>query len=365
MKFSQLLQIGARCIAIVSCCTVALAQSNPRDNAQGSSGEQFRKVGAAGGQFLKIGVGARAQAMGGAFSGLANDLSSLFYNNAGLIDMKGYAANVSYTQWFGGYSHNFLAGSIPVGDKYRVGLSIVSLSSGDIPYTTLDRQDELGITYSVQDFALGGTFSAFLTEQFSFGVTLKYVQNSIASLSSSGLVGDVGTMYRFGGVRVGFSINNLGAQQQYTGQDLNQKSDIVKELQSQQVDVTLVTSPYNLPLSFKAGIAFDMITEFFGDGESQADLNANVAREHRWLLAADFETLSDVSEQFAIGTEYTWNDLLSLRGGYRFGHDQFGLSGGVGIRYTGGGFDGSLDYSIQPTSRIGIVNRLSIGLRLN
>ena len=35
--------------------------------------------------FLKIGVGAKSQAMAGAFVGLADDLSSLYVNPAGLI----------------------------------------------------------------------------------------------------------------------------------------------------------------------------------------------------------------------------------------------------------------------------------------
>jgi len=337
--------------------------TNPRDNAQGSSGNAFRKVGAAGSEFLKIGVGARANAMSGAFSAISNDMSSMFYNAAGLVDVNGYSADISYAQWFGGYSHNYLAGVVPAGDKYRVGINIISFSSGEIPLTTLDRENALNITYSVSDFCLGGTFSAMLTDHFSFGVNLKYVQSSIASLNSSGVVADIGTMYRFGGYRIGFAISNLGGQFQYAGQDLNQQID--PTLPSQRLEAALLTTAYNLPLSFKAGMATDLTTELLGMYESREDLSAGVAREHRWLLAADFETLSDVPEQFAVGTEYVWNDFVAVRAGYRFGHDQFNLSGGFGLRYTGGGFDGSLDYSIQPTTNVGLVNRISLGLKLN
>src|SRR6266536_6612464 len=44
----------------------------------------FEKVGTFDGQFLKIGVGARAAAMGGAFVGVADDATALFWNAAGI-----------------------------------------------------------------------------------------------------------------------------------------------------------------------------------------------------------------------------------------------------------------------------------------
>ncbi|MBL7999649.1 MAG: PorV/PorQ family protein, partial [Candidatus Kapabacteria bacterium] len=312
--------------SILSCfivCTLVsvgvMAQTDQNQTKGSTSGQAFRKVGAAGGQFLKVAVGARANAMGGAFSAISNDLSGLFYNNAGIVDIKGYAADISYTQWFGGYSHNFLAGVIPVGDKYRVALSVTSFSSGDIPFTTVEDGGRLGLTYQVADFAIGGTFSAFLTEQFSFGVTAKYIQNSIASMNANGIVLDIGTLYRFSGYRVGFSISNLGPQMTYSGQNQNLKIQPIPGLQQQTLDAQLSSSAFNLPLAFKAGIACDLMSELFDMYESAPDLGMSQSREHRLLFGADFETLADVSEQFSLGTEYTWNDLLSLRGGYRFG----------------------------------------------
>ena len=44
----------------------------------------FEKVGTFDGQFLKIGVGARAEGMGGAFVGVADDATALFWNAAGI-----------------------------------------------------------------------------------------------------------------------------------------------------------------------------------------------------------------------------------------------------------------------------------------
>ncbi len=358
-KVLAVLLLGATCAAS------QLLQAQSSSAAQGSSAGQFRKVGAAGGEFLRISVGARANGMGGAFSGVSNDLSALFYNPAGLVDIKGYNANISYSQWFGGYTHNYLAGVMPVAEKYKVGLSITNLSSGDIPITTLDDENRLGNSYSINDIAIGASFAGFLTEQFSFGVNLKYVQNTIYSMSAPGLFVDIGTLYRFGGYRVGFAMSNLGPQMQFSGANLNLKADLISQLQYQKLDASLLSSPFNVPLIFNAGVACDALSEWFGMYESTPDLGASQPRMHRLIVAADFATLSDVPEQFAVGAEYVWNDILALRAGYRYGQDQFKLSGGIGVRYVGSGFEGAFDYSMQPTSDLGMVNRLTVSVRAN
>ena len=45
-------------------------------------------VGTAGAQFLKIGPGARVDSLGGAFSAIANDVTTIYWNPAGLIHIQ-------------------------------------------------------------------------------------------------------------------------------------------------------------------------------------------------------------------------------------------------------------------------------------
>ena len=77
----------------------------------GSSGGEFQKVGSAGSQFLKIGIGARAIGMG-AYGSVCNDLSSIFWNPAGLAEVKGWTAEFDYTQWIAGFNHSFAVGNL-------------------------------------------------------------------------------------------------------------------------------------------------------------------------------------------------------------------------------------------------------------
>jgi hypothetical protein len=342
-------------IVILLIIPFAFAGALAVSDSYGTTAGEFSKVGGAGGQFLKIGVGARGNAMAGAFCSVADDLSSIHWNPAGLAKIKKMSAEFSYNQWFATYSQNYGAFSLPVGDNYCAAISANSLSSGDIPITTIDKPEGTGSNYSVNDIVVGFSFAGFLTDRFSFGITAKLVQNSFSSLSSTGLAFDVGTNFETGiqGIKLGFSIHNLGSTQAYSGSDLLTQTRIWDAMKSAPIDVAYIAYPYSLPIIFRAGIS----TEIYKD------------ETNSFLGAYDFTTLSDTPEQFALGAEYVWDNLLSLRAGYQFGHDQFGsanglagIAGGVGIKYIGGGFGGRLDYSINPTKSLGVVNRLTIGL---
>jgi len=57
------------------------------------------KVGTSSSPFLGISIGPRAAAMGGAFSAVANDASSLYWNPGGIARLEKSNVMVSHTQW--------------------------------------------------------------------------------------------------------------------------------------------------------------------------------------------------------------------------------------------------------------------------
>ncbi|MBK9246851.1 MAG: PorV/PorQ family protein [Ignavibacteria bacterium] len=256
--------------SMVLSCVMAgaiLVHAEETKSSSGTSTGDFRKVGASGGQFLKIGVGARASGMAGAYGSIGSDVTSLYWNSAGIADIQGLAANFTYTSWFAGFSHNFVGGCVPIGDKYRAAVTLTSFSSGNIPITTIEKESGTGSNYQVSDVAIGLSFGGHVTDQFAFGATIKYVQNAFASVSATGVAFDLGTIYKTGfqGTRVAFSIHNLGGQQSYTGADLNRTSKTVAEQNANPVDAQLLTSPYNLPLIFRAGISTDVMSIVNGE----------------------------------------------------------------------------------------------------
>lgn len=345
--------------AILLCISTSVASSQIISVTAGN----FTKVGLAGGQFLKIGVGARGTGMAGAYSALGNDVTSIFWNPAGIAGVERYAADFSQTLWFAGMTHSFAAVVIPVGEKFRLGASFTGFSSGDINVTTTAQQEGNGGIYNVSDIAIGVTLAGHLTEQFSFGATAKYVQHAFTNMSASGFVFDIGTRYNtgFNGLVLGFSINSLGTQQAFDGPDITRTNPPVNGTNTSPLDMQLQTASFSMPLSFRAGVGLDLCKGVVFEQEVDGD----GVLQHSWTTAFDFETYSDVPEQFAIGTEYTWKEFVSLRAGYRFGSDQFGLAGGIGIRYNGGGFDGQIDYSINPSQNLGLINRFSVAMRFN
>ncbi len=356
--FGTMTRIAVALAVVVA--VVATGTPSAQAQIQSVTAGEFTKVGLSGGQFLKIGVGARANGMAGAYAGVANDMTSIFWNPAGLTQLDGYAANFSHTFWFAGMSHSFAAVMMPVSEKFRVAASFTGFSSGDIAVTTTDQPDGTGGIYNVSDVALGVTFAGELTEQFSFGVTAKYVNHGFSNMNAGGFVFDVGTRYNTGynGVTLGFSINSLGTPQTFDGPNVTRTNNPIPGLNASPIDMQIQTSTFEMPLSFRAGVGVDMFQGFIADRPEYED---GVA-VHQWLMAADFETFSDVPEQFAVGTEYTFREFVSLRAGYRFGTDQFGLSGGVGLKYMAGGFNGSIDYSVSPSQSLGMINRLSVSI---
>jgi len=318
------------------------------EGAQGSANpDNLAKTGAAGGQFLKIGVGARGTAMG-AYAAMADDLTAVYWNPAGVSKIGGVEANFNYTQWFGNFSHNFGAVGFPVGENFRMAVSFTSLTSGEIERTTISQPNGTGTFYSVSDMAIGLTFAGRLTEQFNFGITARSVRNAFANVAATGFAFDIGTTYDTGleGIVLAFSLHNLGTEMAYTGQDMNVIYQGTPGLPRAPQDAMLMGYDYNLPLAFRAGMKSEVWN----------------IEDQRLTMAFDFLTQSDSREQVALGGEYLWKDILAIRAGYIYGHDNLGFVGGIGVNYISGDFNGGLDFSINPTANIGIINRLSLVL---
>ena len=115
-----------------------------------------------------------------------------------------------------------------------------------------------------------------------------------------------------------------------------------------------IDSPYPLPQTFAIGISADL----FAPGEaliSQVEVQ-------KLLVAYNLSQPRDYSQQHHIGFEYTYNDLFSIRGGYKINFDEEGVTLGAGINYEGY----RIDYSYNDYGEfLGEVHRFSIGLSIN
>ena len=250
-------------LAIVIFIALSTNVYSVNENLQGSAGSKAAKVGTAGSQFLKIPFGARGVGMGGAYGSVTNDLSSIYWNPAGIADLKQISAEFGYTQWFATYSHSAAAVSLPISSDFNVAVHMVSFGSNDIPIATMEVAEGTGASYRVSDLSTGITFSGYLTQEFSFGITAKYISNSIYNVSSNGIAFDIGTMYNTNiyGIKIGFSIHNLGSETSYEGQGLRDMKKYIDANWSAPLDVSYVAYPYSYPLIFRAGVSSEVWKE--------------------------------------------------------------------------------------------------------
>jgi len=344
-------------ILIIATATSVFAQTNSGGSTQitgSTSGGDFEKVGSAGGQFLKIPIGGRGVGMGGAFTSVVDDASAMYWNPAGLLGVKNTQVYIAHSTWFGDFTSNYASTVVSLFDNYRLGAFVQTFGANDIPVTTINRPEGTGSFYSVNDMAIGLSFAGALTSQFTFGVTAKYIQNAFETVSANGVAFDVGTQYdtELKGIKLGFSIMNLSTETSYKGSALERENNQLEgetenpdnPLGTPNYGVILPAYPFSLPVIFRGGIS----SEVWNDDRNSL------------LLSADIITISDAPEQFALGMDYTWNEMLSIRGGYYFNNDQINFSGGIGLTYLSGGFDGTLEYSASNSVSFGIIHIMNV-----
>ena len=92
------------------------------------------------GEFMKIPVGARAVGMGGAFSAVADDATSPYWNPAGMVFLPYREAFLQHAEQFGSLvSHNFGAYVVPLAAKGErraaLGFTATWVGVSDIPIT--------------------------------------------------------------------------------------------------------------------------------------------------------------------------------------------------------------------------------------
>ncbi len=313
------------------------------------------KTGTAVAQFLKIGVGPRATALAGSFVALANDASSLYWNPAGAAWIEQRRFFAAHTQWFADLDHEFLGFVMPFASS-AVGISFTALNAPEMEQTTIDEPDGTGIYFDVQDIAIGLTYSRFMTDRFSFGITAKFIQQTLFNESARTMAVDIGGILRTGfkGMRLGIVMNNFGGKLKLDGRDLLVSYDDDPDLSGNPLTpAKLQTQSWPLPTSFRIGLAVDIIGMREGFFLQQAQ---------RLTLLIDGYHVNDADETVSMGMEYGWNENFFLRGGYRINHDLEGFSAGAGVRIPIQRWMIAADYSLTDMGDLGTIQRISVGI---
>jgi long-subunit fatty acid transport protein len=300
-------------------------------------------------QFLKIGVGARGVAMGEAFVAVANDASSLYWNPAGMAQMTGNEVFVAHTEYVADIRHEYLGAVYHITGADAVGLSMTSLHMKDMEITTETQPFGTGRYFSFGDVGIGVSYARKMTDQFSFGATVRYAEETLDILKMRSVMVDLGTYYwtGLGSTRFAVVITNFGADVKPSGTAVRTDGGTVTDFQ-----------PFSLPTVFKLGFAFEPVD----------------TDEHRVTASVQLNHPNDNAENVRIGVEYAWNKTFFLRGGVKRTIGQQLLAGdetsaesfmlGAGFRVATPVSTISADYAYADFSLLGAIHRFSVTFTL-
>ncbi len=286
-------------------------------------------------QFLKIGVGGRASAMGESFVAVANDASALYWNPAGLVQFDKNEVLFSHNQWVVDINHDFLGAVYHLDNTNAFGVAVTSLSMQDMPVTTEFAPFGTGQYFGFRDLAIGVTYSRKMTDKFSFGGTVRYVEETLDKLKMRGIMIDLGTYYwtGLGTTRFAVSVSNFGNQMAPDGKVVLVGKRTKSEWQA-----------FSPPTIFRIGFAFEPYQ----------------TEENKVTASIQLNHPNDNSENVGVGAEYTWHKIVYLRGGYKFNVDEQTYSFGVGVNLPIQIADFTFDYAYSNFTRLGSAQRFSI-----
>ena len=205
--------------------------------------------------FLEIGVGSGPTAMGDAYVAVANDVSSIYWNPAGLANLTSPSATFMLQPWLVDINMLFTAGAIVIPGVGNIGFGITQMDYGEMDVTTLEYQEGTGEKFKATDLAASFTYSRKIVSWFAFGSSIKFVRSNIWHSSANAFALDLGVLVNTNffsftgedkdGMNIGMSISNYGTRMQFNGIDSYQPIDISEYEEGNYGDVAclLYTSP--------------------------------------------------------------------------------------------------------------------------
>lgn len=286
---------------------------------------------------LKLPASARAIAMGEAYTAVADDAYSVFWNPAGLNKMKtNHSAQFMHALYVDNINFGFAGYAQRLGALGAAGVGVQYMDLGDIKRTD-DAGNELGV-FSPQDTIVSASWARKIWI-FPFGVTGKYVSSEIVNKASTYAM-DLGLAYpgrlMDGRLKLSAAARNIGP------------------------GIKFRTERSPLPFEFKIGSSYNLLS--YSDSESETD---KLLADESLLISADLSFPIDNDPVGAVGVE-GWRLLGNLPFYTRVGLNTRtigDISGISGISFGAGSVYKSmnLDYALTGMGDLGVTHRISIG----
>jgi len=302
---------------------------------------QVLAVSEAGVLFLLISPGVRADGMGEAFVGIADDVTAVYWNPGGLGFQSGRELIFMHSNWLPQLApdlfYDFAAYKHSIYGLGTFGISVTYLNLGEQIITDETSPEEKG-RFMSYDASIALSYGTQMTDNMGLGVTIRLIRSNLAPIGAGAEKGngqtwafnfDLGILQKdllLKGLNLGVNISNVGPKISYVDVD--------------QADPQ--------PTNLKLGLAYRLIDMEYNKLTIAADINKLLVSRHQDgtsdpVYQAIFTSWTDESfdEEMKniiphIGAEYWYSDLIALRAGYW--HDVEGKvkpwTFGFGIRYS-------------------------------
>lgn len=291
-------------------------------------GQGVDKIAQTGMKWLSIPVGARASALGSAYTAMAADAGAVFWNPAGLALTEGHHIFLNQTQWIADIDVNAASASYKAGAIGTFGVHFMTVDWGNLNGTRFtsgaELYEETG-TFSPESWLIGVSFARRVSNKFSFGGSLRYVHENLGSSLEGSFASpekfeakmnvmaiDFGTIFYTGykDLRIAVTMQNVSQEKEYRFE------------------------AFPLPLTFKFGAAMNVL-QLMQSAESDQSITLSVDALHP----------RDFSERLHFGAEYSFRKMFFLRTGYKTNYNEEDVTLGGGAKLTMGKTAFALDYS--------------------
>ncbi len=263
--------------------------------------------------FLTLEPGARANAMGRAYSAIADDAYAMWWNPGAAAFNKDTQIAATHIPWLQGSGIDDMFYEYLGFNNYFYGIGninahIIWLDAGTQPHTSSQNVD-LGDFHTYEVAGAIGYGYEIVPEKIGIGGNFKLLYSYLGP--GTGLTETEGSAFSFafdaGALFKDVAVDNLNA------------SIVIQNIGP---DITYVDKDQSdpAPMTFRAGLGYTVFDNPMGCLITTAEMS---------------KILADDDPIYGVGAEYTYLNLISLRGGYfsdKVGEVE-GASFGVGVQY--------------------------------
>ncbi|MFQ5825249.1 MAG: PorV/PorQ family protein [bacterium] len=285
--------------------------------------------------FLLISPNARAGGMGEAFVGIADDVSAIYWNPAGLAFQEGKQFTSMYSKWLPQFNLDdlyYLFGA------YRQSIEGLGTIGGNVTYINLGEQtitDETGPeplgTFNSNEWAITFSYATLFSENLGIGLNVRFIRSNLSKVGAGAEKGD-GQANAFavdiGVLKKNFLINKLNF-----GVNIANIGPKITFVDASQADP--------LPTNFRAGFAYRLLDHEYNRITLVFDVNKLLVNKNEdgtsdSVFKAFLTSWDNNDYILNFGGEYWYANLIALRAGYNYdpsGKSEY-LTIGAGLRYS-------------------------------